>query len=79
MKGHKYYKDLDFSKPVGTHRYVDNIKSRRELSKVALVAMARINSSRTRGNHPSLRTRFFVYGRRTYTYSDYLRGWLCYV
>lgn len=45
MKGHRYYKNLDFSKPVGTHRYVDNIESRRELAKVALVAMARINQA----------------------------------
>lgn len=45
MKSHRYYKNLDFSKPVGTHRYVDNIKSRRELAKVALVAMARINQA----------------------------------
>lgn len=43
MKGHRYYENLDFSKPVGTHRWVDNIKSRRELAKVALVAMARIS------------------------------------
>lgn len=42
MKGQRYYKNLDFSKPVATHRYVDNIKSRRELAKVCLVAMARI-------------------------------------
>lgn len=41
-QGERYYKNLDFSKPVGTHRYVNNIKSRRELAKVALVAMARI-------------------------------------
>ena len=40
---HRYYKNLDFSKPVATMRYVDNIKSRRELAKVALIAMARIN------------------------------------
>lgn len=45
MKGQRYYKNLDFSKPVATHRYVDNIKSRRELAKVALVAMARINQA----------------------------------
>lgn len=45
MKGHRYYENLDFSKPVGTHRWVDNIKSRRELAKVALVAMARINQA----------------------------------
>lgn len=43
MKGSRYYKNLDFSKPVGTHRYVDNIKDRRQLAKVCLVAMARIN------------------------------------
>lgn len=42
MKGDRYYKHLDFSKPVATLRYVDNIKTRRELAKVALVAMARI-------------------------------------
>ena len=42
MKGDRYYKHLDFSKPVATIRYVDNIKTRRELAKVALVAMARI-------------------------------------
>lgn len=40
MKGSRYYKNLDFSKPVGTHRYVDNIKDRRQLAKVCLVAMA---------------------------------------
>lgn len=45
MKGHRYYENLDFSKPVGTHCWVDNIKSRRELAKVALVAMARINQA----------------------------------
>ena len=45
MKGSRYYKNLDFSKPVGTHRYVDNIKDRRQLAKVALVAMARINQA----------------------------------
>ena len=43
MKGQRYYKNLDFTKPMGTHRYVDNIKSRRELAKVCLIAMARIN------------------------------------
>ena len=48
MKGHRYYENLDFSKPVGTHRWVDNIKSRRELAKVALVAMARINQANRR-------------------------------
>ena len=42
MQGKRYYKNLDFSKPVATHRYVDNIKSRRELAKTALIAMARI-------------------------------------
>ena len=42
MKGDRYYKHLDFSKPVATLRWVDNIKTRRELAKVALVAMARI-------------------------------------
>ena len=42
MKGDRYYKHLDFSKPVATFRWVDNIKTRRELAKVALVAMARI-------------------------------------
>lgn len=45
MKGSRYYKNLDFSKPVGTHRYVDNIKDRRQLAKVCLVAMARINQA----------------------------------
>lgn len=45
MKGDRYYKNLDFSKPVATLRYVDNIKSRRALAKVALVAMARICQS----------------------------------
>lgn len=54
MKGHRYYENLDFSKPIGTHRYVDNIKSRRELAKVALVAMARINQAEQGGNHLSL-------------------------
>lgn len=43
MKGERYYKNLDFTKPVGTHRYIDNIKSRRQLAKACLVAMARIN------------------------------------
>lgn len=42
MKGDRYYKHLDFSKPVATFRWVDNINTRRELAKVALVAMARI-------------------------------------
>lgn len=37
------YKGMDFSKPVGTHRFVDEIKSRKYLAKVALIAMARIN------------------------------------
>ena len=45
MKGNRYYANLDFSKPIGTHRWVDNIKSRRQLAKVALVAMARINQA----------------------------------
>lgn len=45
MKGSRYYKNLDFSKPVGTHRYVDNIKDSRQLAKVCLVAMARINQA----------------------------------
>lgn len=43
MKGERYYKNLDFTKPVGTHRYIDNVKSRRQLAKACLVAMARIN------------------------------------
>lgn len=43
MKGERYYKNLDFTKPVGTHRYIDNVKSRRQLAKICLVAMARIN------------------------------------
>lgn len=45
MQGARYYKNLDFSKPVATHRWVDNIKTRRELAKVCLVAMARINQA----------------------------------
>lgn len=45
MKGNRYYANLDFSKPIGTHRCVDNIKSRRQLAKVALVAMARIQQA----------------------------------
>ena len=45
MKGNRYYTNLDFSKPIGTHRWVDNIKSRRKLAKVALVAMARIQQA----------------------------------
>lgn len=45
MKGDRYYRHLDFSKPVATLRYVDNIKTRRELAKIALVAMARICQS----------------------------------
>lgn len=45
MKGNRYYANLDFSKPIGTHRWVDNIKSRRQLAKVALVAMARIQQA----------------------------------
>lgn len=45
MKGNSYYANLDFSKPIGTHRWVDNIKSRRQLAKVALVAMARIQQA----------------------------------
>jgi hypothetical protein len=45
MKGNRYYANLDFSKPIGTHRWVDNIKSRRKLAKVALVAMARIQQA----------------------------------
>lgn len=32
MKNQRYYKILDFTQPVGTHRYVDNIKSRRKLA-----------------------------------------------
>lgn len=43
MKGERYYKNLDFTKPVGTHRYIDNVRSRRQLAKICLVAMARIN------------------------------------
>lgn len=45
MKGSRYYRNLDFNKPIGTHRYVDNIKDRRQLAKVCLVAMARINQA----------------------------------
>lgn len=45
MKGNRYYTNLDFSKPIGTHRWVDNIKSRWQLAKVALVAMARIQQA----------------------------------
>ena len=45
MKGNRYYANLDFSKPIGTRRWVDNIKSRRQLAKVALVAMARIQQA----------------------------------
>lgn len=45
MKGNRYYANLDFSKPIGTHRWVDNIKSRRQLAKVALVAMVRIQQA----------------------------------
>lgn len=45
MKGNRYYANLDFSKPIGTHRWVDNIKSRRQLAKEALVAMARIQQA----------------------------------
>lgn len=45
MKGNRYYANLNFSKPIGTHRWVDNIKSRRQLAKVALVAMARIQQA----------------------------------
>lgn len=45
MKGNRYYANLDFSKPIGTHRWVGNIKSRRQLAKVALVAMARIQQA----------------------------------
>lgn len=45
MKGNRYYANLDFSKPIGTHRWVDNIKSRRQLAKVALVAMTRIQQA----------------------------------
>lgn len=45
MKGNRYYANLDFSKPIGTHRWVDNIKSRQQLAKVALVAMARIQQA----------------------------------
>ena len=45
MKGNRYYANLDFSKPIGTHRWVDNIKSRRQLAKVDLVAMARIQQA----------------------------------
>lgn len=40
-----FHANLDFSKPIGTHRWVDNIKSRRQLAKVALVAMARIQQA----------------------------------
>lgn len=42
MKGNRYYTNLDFSKPMATHRNVDNIKSRRQLAKICLVAMAHI-------------------------------------
>ena len=43
MEGARYYKNMDFSKPVATHRFVDNIKSRKSLAEVCLKAMARIN------------------------------------
>lgn len=42
MEGARYYKNMDFSKPVATHRFVDNIKSRKSLVEVCLKAMARI-------------------------------------
>ena len=42
MEGARYYKNMDFSKPVATHRFVDNIKSRKSLAEVCLKAMARI-------------------------------------
>lgn len=45
MKGHSIYKGLDFSKPVATHRWVDNIKNRKTLAEVCLRAMARINQA----------------------------------
>ena len=43
MKGQRIYKGMDFSKPVATHRFVDNIQNRRTLAEVCLKAMARIN------------------------------------
>ena len=43
MEGARYYKNMDFSKPVATHRFVDNIKSRKSLTEVCLKAMARIH------------------------------------
>ena len=42
MEGARYYKNMDFSKPVATHRFVDNIKSRKSLAEVCLKAIARI-------------------------------------
>lgn len=43
MKGARLYKNMDFTTPCATHRYVDNIKSRKSLAEVCLKAMARIN------------------------------------
>lgn len=42
MKGSRLYKNMDFTTPCATHRYVDNIKSRKSLAEVCLKAMARI-------------------------------------
>ena len=39
MEGTRYYKNMDFSKPVATHRYVGNIQNRRALAEVCLKAM----------------------------------------
>lgn len=44
MQGKRYYKNLDFSTPVATHKSV-KYSSMRDLAKKCLVAMARINQS----------------------------------
>lgn len=44
MQGKRYYKNLDFSAPVATHKSV-KYSSMRDLAKKCLVAMARINQS----------------------------------
>ena len=43
MISNSMYEGMDFSKPMGTYRWVDKVRNRKYLAKLALMAMARIN------------------------------------
>jgi len=43
MISNSMYKVMDFSKPMGTYRWVNKVNNKKYLAKLALIAMARIN------------------------------------